>query len=609
MARKPLDPVTQYATDVMAGTVIAAHLVRLACARHLRDLETGAERGLAWDPAEAQLAIDFFPDVLCLPENTEGDDDGEDPSTGDSKPFVLSPFQQFIVGSLFGWFANRTTKSGKTRLVQRFRVAYVETAKGSGKTPLGAGILIQRTVRGDRGAQNFCAAVGKDQAKIAFADCDAMVKASPHLAAVFDQKVNNLAILEKGSFIRPISSEKRGLDGKRVYTVLIDEEHEHPSNVVYLKMRAGTKGRKNALVLVITNSGFDRESVCWHHHDYSRQVLEGTIENDSWFAFVCHLDPCEKCRAAGQVQPSDECPDCDDWKVEGPHWLKANPNLGVSLPWQYLREQVREAVDIPSQRNMVRRLNFCQWTQQATIWITPEAWSACQGTISSASLVGRECYLGIDLSEKIDLASVEAIFPRPLERDAPRADGMPPIACAIDMLSFFWMPERTIHKRAMEDKIPYPDWQKSGHLFATPGALIDHDAIVDFIINELAKKYQIKGIGIDQAGATAVVTRLQRHFGDELAIEIPQGFRMLSDPSKTFEALVVSQNLQHDGNPVMTMCVTNMGKEENSWQEIRPVKLSQRKRIDGGVAAIDGIKVMQVKYEPAAPFAEAEWIA
>lgn len=581
------DPVTAYAEAVRDGKIVAAGLVRLACLRHLRDLEQATANGLEWRPAAAQNVIDFFAEVLCLPDETE--DGGSD-----GKPFVLSLFQQFIAGSLFGWF----TAEG----FRRFRVAYIETAKGSGKTPFVAGLMLYLLVAdGERGAQVYCAAVTKDQAKLAFTDAENMVKVSPYLAAAVDQKVNNLAVLETGSFMRAISAEKRGLDGKRVHGCAIDELHEHPSNIVTVKMRAGTKNRKNALIVEITNSGFNRETVCWEHHDMSRQILQGLIVNDSWFAFVCHLDACPKCQASGKYQPSDDCPHCDDWKTEGPHWLKANPNLGISLSWQYLREQVREALELPSQRNMVRRLNFCQWTQQMTVWIPPEEWAARKGTISSASLAGRDCFLGIDLSDKIDLSSVVAIFPRDLERPVPSGDAeqTPRIDHAIDVLAFFWMPEKTLHRRAQEDKIPYPDWMTAGYVTATTGFMVDHDAIVDFIIGNLSKKYRIRGIGIDASGATAVITRLRREFGAasspterEFVEEIRQGFRGQSDGSKAMEALIVSGNLAHDGHPLMAWCMSNMAKEENNWREIRPLKINERKRIDGGVALIDAIAKM-----------------
>jgi phage terminase large subunit-like protein len=212
-----------------------------------------------------------------------------------------------------------------------------------------------------------------------------------------------------------------------------------------------------------------------------------------------------------------------------------------------------------------------------------------------ASLQGRECYIGGDLSEKIDLTSLVFIFPRPVVAGAVAAAGAgQALTVAIDVVSYFWMPAATLLQRAKEDNIQYSTWRDEAFITATPGVRIDHDAMVDFAIEEARSRgWRIRGIGIDQAGAAAVMNRFERHFGEELVAEVPQGFRMLSSPSKTLEALILSRNLQHDGNPVMSMCIGNMGKEENHWREIRPVKLHQRKRIDGGVALIDAICTME----------------
>jgi phage terminase large subunit-like protein len=614
-----LDPVTDYATKVIAGTILAGRLVKLACARHLDDVARQDEKGLLWRPDEAQEAIDFFAQCLTLPEETDSDEDEEDagdvmPEAG--TPFILSPFQAFIVGSLFGFFAIKVSKkTGARRVRQRFRIAFFQGGKGCGKTPLGAGILIYMLVRrGVRGAQLFCAGAMKDQALIPFADCLKMVHASKELTELITETGNNLAVKATGSFIRPISSDSRSQSGKRVQGAVIEELHEHPNGVLVRKMVAGIKGRPNALIFLPTNTGFDRESVCYQYYDYSCQILEGTLVNETWFAFVCSLDPCEKCRAEGKRQPSDDCPDCDDWKTEGPHWLKANPNLGVSIPWEYLRDQVRTGIDMSGDRNDVRRLNFCQWTDQRTVFITAEAWAACTTTLTRAaflaSLEGRECFLGIDLSDKIDLSSVVATFPRAIARPAleeaasgdshdvhaPDAGDVavdadrPTLDCAVDVLPYFWMPRLTLARRAQEDKIPYPDWEKAEWITTWPGAIIDHDAIFLFIVDVLAKRYRIRGIGIDNAGASGLVNKLKRQFGDEFVQEIPQSFMRLSEPTKLLEALVVSGNLTHDGNPCEAWCLANMGIEENAWREIRPIKLTQRKRIDGGVALIDGLE-------------------
>ena len=94
---------------------------------------------------------------------------------------------------------------------------------------------------------------------------------------------------------------------------VLDELHEHPNAIVADKMRAGTKGRQNAMIVEITNSGFNRHTVCWDHHEYSQRVVDGVIEDDAWFAYVCGLD--EK----------------DDPFIDEACWIKANPNLGQLL--------------------------------------------------------------------------------------------------------------------------------------------------------------------------------------------------------------------------------------------------------------------------------------
>jgi phage terminase large subunit-like protein len=179
---------------------------------------------------------------------------------------VLQPFQQFIVGSLFGWW----TVQG----FRRFREAYIETAKGSGKTPSAPGSCsICWWPMASAAPRCFSPRSPVSRRGIAWRDVLAMVDASPELRAAarrLDGRANELNVVEDGSFLKPVSSEKRGLDGKRVHGALVDELHEHATPVVVNKMRAGTKGQRNALIVKTTNSGFDRTSVCWHHHEHSR---------------------------------------------------------------------------------------------------------------------------------------------------------------------------------------------------------------------------------------------------------------------------------------------------------------------------------------------------
>jgi phage terminase large subunit-like protein len=561
VSTKALDPVTSYARrvggDRTAGElIVAGPLVRLACARHLRDLEDGASRGLTFDAARATKAIAFFHDYLTYPDHPRFA----------GKPFILSPWQEFIVGSLAGWRGPEG---------QRFGTAYLEVGKANGKTPLSAGYLLFHLLAARSPVQVFSAANSQKQAHVLFRDVERMVAASPHLRRRLQATVGNLALPATGSFFRVVSSEHRTLDGLRVYGCGIDEVHEQVDEQVIDKITAGTKGIPDALVLLTTNAGYDRHSVCWRLHEYSRQVCEGTLEDDSWFGYVCALD------------------EGDDPLTDPTCWPRANPNFDVSVPRAYLERQVREAAGMPSKQNLVKRLNFCIWTDTATAWIPRDAWTAClDDALSLDALRGRECFLGVDLSSKLDPSAVAVIFPRTI--DGAEGDTL---NLAVDAVVKFWMPQNTLTRREHEDRVPFSTWAEQGLLEATAGDLVDHDAILDFILQEVQSRFHIRGIGVDMAGATMLITRLQRELGD-LVVEIPQGFRHLSEPSKQLEALVLAGRLRVAPNAMLDWNIANLAVERNKWDEIRPAKLSPRMRIDGAVALIDALAVLALKYQP-----------
>jgi phage terminase large subunit-like protein len=549
------DQVTAYATDVTAGRIVAGRLVRLACARHLHDMAHAARKGLVWRADEAQRGIEFFAEILCLPEETAA----EDVVAVDGSPFLLRPWQAFIVGSLLGWY----TVAG----YRRFRDAFIETAKGSGKTPLGAGLMLYLLVAdGERGAQVYFAAVGKDQAKLAFADAEKMVVASPYLRAVVDQKVNNLAVLDTGSYLRPISSEKRGLDGKRVHGCLIDEEHEHPTPVVVSKMRRGTKGRRNALVMRTTNSGYDRTSVCWHDHDYSRQVLEGTIADESWFAYVCGLDACGPCVDKGRQFPDLECADCDAWKVEGPHWLKANPNLGVSVSWQYLRDLVHQATGRADAVSDLLRFNFCVWTASHTPAWNMGKWQECgRLRVSEAELVGAPCWGGLDLGQTDDFAAWVRLWQLSEGRLALKVR--------------FWIPQSALEKYPHR---PYADWIRAGLLEVTEGDTSDLDLIEAAVLAD-ARSSGVRVIGYDKRFASQLALHLQ---GAGLnVVDTPQGYA-LNESIRSVSKLIADGQLAHGDHAVLTWMMDNTVLRHGRNQEVRLDKDAAKDKIDGPSALV-----------------------
>lgn len=555
------DPCTAYARDVVAGKVVAGRLVRLACERHLRDLETGAARGLKWDREVPSKALRFF-GALRL---------------ADGRPFQLEPFQAFLTGCLFGWKNDDGSR--------RFRVGYIEIGKGNGKTPWAAAVGLYGLVA-DRepAAEVYAAATTADQAMILYRDARRMAEDSPALARHLDLS-NKTSMAYGHSFFRPLSGEHRTKSGPRPHMALVDEVHEHPDAQVWDKMRAGTKGRRQALVIGITNSGWDRSSVCWHLHDYSAAVLEGRVENDSWFAYVCGLDPCADHQAEGKQQPVEGCAACDDWREEK-NWPKANPGLGSILPAKYLREQVEEAKGIPTKEGIVRRLNFCYWTEGETLWLPVDLWAKGAGTVDAEGLRGKECWGGLDIASKIDVAAFALTFP-----DEP----------AVGHYTFlwrFWIPRAGAQARAVADGVPWLVWERQGWVKLTEGNSIDPDTIEQDVM-DLFGKYAIQQLAYDPWNATQMALHL-KEFGIEV-VEFPQNLKNFNEPSKTFESGLKDGKVHHDNNPVATWMAGNVAVITDRSGNIRPVKPDHNspKKVDGIIAAV--MALGQSLTRPASP--------
>lgn len=556
--------VTRYAEQVVAGEIVAGRLVRLACERHLRDLVDGSARGLHFDEKAADRVAKFF-SMLTL-------------ETG--KQFVLEPFQVFCVGSLFGW----KTADGS----RRFRTAYLEMGKGSGKTPQAAAVGLYALIAdGEPAPEVYSAATTREQAGICFRDAKIMAEGSPALTKILEIGQFNLAYVPANGFFRPVSSEHRGLDGKRPHVALIDELHEHPNATVVDKIRAGTKGRRQALIFEITNSGYDRASVCYQHHDYSVRVLEGQIENDSWFAYVCSLDPCEKHRLEGQSVPIEGCPDCDDWTDEK-IWLKANPALGVTIQPKYLREQVEEAKGMPHKANIVKRLNFCIWTQSQTKCIPVDRWSALSRKIDLTELAGQEVIASLDIGATRDFSALVLLFakgepeiiefvPNPNEPD----EKIQIARRSYLWVPTFWIPENPVHRdsRTME---MIDAWVRQGYIRRTPGSSVDYDQVLQDIVDILSPFLLIefpfdRGFQGGQMG-----TNLQKVYGDKI-VEFPQGIVSMNPPFRELLELIQQGRIENDGNPVMTWMIGNTVAETRGGL-IKPSKENSTEKIDGVTA-------------------------
>jgi len=535
-------PVTRYAQDVLKGRILAGSYIHKASQRHLDDLRRG---DLVFDIVAATRGISFFETFLRHP---------------DGSAFVPLPWEIFTVGQLFGW------KTGTTR---RFKYLYLSTAKGAGKSPLVSGIALAAWFLDDEpSAELYCAATTKEQSMVQYRDCARMAK-SAALAKELEILDFNITRPSTGSFLRPISSEGKALDGKRVSVALIDELQEHGSPDVLDKMMAGVKNRPQPIICITANAGYGSETVADHLHTFARRILDEGSRQDAWLPLIFSLDPCERCRAAGHWQPNEECPDCDQWTDETV-WEKPNPSLDTVLPREYLRQAVLEARDRPSKQSIVMRLNFSLWTSASVRWLPADQWTAC-GTdpIDVATLTGAPCILGVDLGESGDMTSVVALF-----GDEDNGYIVQP---------FYFAAEDGLDARAAHDRAPYRQWARDGLLTLVPGDAVTFEHVRD-MIKSYGASHDIREVCVDRWRAK----QLERWLLEDgfNVVEVAPTLANIAPAAATMERLVKTRKIRHGNHPILSWNAANTVAVVDTNGNVRPSKARSGGRIDGIAALV-----------------------
>jgi phage terminase large subunit-like protein len=533
------DPVSAYAWDVVTGKIVAGRLVRLAGERHFHDLANGHKRGLMWSPQWAAYGIDFFKDYLVHGKGEWA-----------RQPVILEPWQKFTVGSVFGWLR----RDG----YRRFRTVYEEVARKNGKSTKLAGIGIYGLVADqEMGAEVYAAATRKDQARIIFDAAKMMVRSAPELSDQVGIFKLNMSVDNTGSKFEPLSSDDRTLDGLNPHIVLIDELHKHRSRAVLDVLDTALGSRRQPILWIITTAGDDNpESVYSTENDYAIKVLEGTVKDDNYFAYIATLDKDDR---------------WDDPKV----WIKANPNLNVSVKMMDLRRQAAKAKNSPPDQMAFKRLRLNVRTSDVTRAIDMDVWNRnTNGLFDPAMLYGRPFFGGLDLSSKTDLSAWVKLFPPQGEERVwwivPR----------------FWMPGDTVSVKSDRDRVQYQRWIDIGLIESTEGNVIDHDELQAAIMED-CRLYRPYAIAFDPFNATQLTTRL---YHEGLPVnEFIQGYRSYNAATKELEALLLADKLEHGGNEVLAWMASNMKVRTDHNENRMPSKKHSTGRIDGMSALIMAI--------------------
>lgn len=542
---------TQYALDVVEGRIIAGKYVKLACQRHLDDLEKSklAPYVYRFDEEKANELLEFS-ETLIIGEGEE------------KSQFVLEPFQAFIFGSLHGWIHKSTG-------YRRFRNSYVQVARQQGKSIMN-GILgtFYGNFDGYNHGQIYCAATKMDQAKIVLNEMIKFIRSDDDLEELFKIKEyeSTIECLITNSTIKALGRDTKSIDGFRPLLGIVDEYHAHKDNQMYKQLEGGTGNLDESLISVITTAGFDLNGPCYELYEYCCNLLDGVFENETQFVYIAQLDK-----------------DDDIWNSK--NWVKANPLTCKT------QEGINRMIDIAAKAKqmggeelrdfMTKRLNI--WVQFSDDqYMNMEHWKACASDKTLEDFRGKSCIAGLDLSSGGDLTSLALVFP--YENEHRR----------YFIHSHSFIPKRRVQEHIKTDMAPYDMWINEGLLTVTEtlgGIKTDYKYIISYL-KEIMEEYEIdiKLICYDPHNSSAFLSDLEDLGIDSL--EITQSARNLNDPTTDLRLEVEAGNVEYNkDNKLLTWSVANAKVVSNSYGEIKIDKNLQHKRIDPIDAVIDAWKV------------------
>jgi phage terminase large subunit-like protein len=541
------DVATAYAQDVVAGKIVSCKWHRLACERHLKDLER-SRTGLmpyVWNPELVDKDEKKYQPAerICkfaqLMPHIKGD------WAARGQRIKLERWQVFILSSIFGWVHSVTGK-------RRFRVADVIVPRKNAKSTLAAVIgLYMLAADGEFGAEVYSGATSQDQAMEVFRPALLMAKATQKFCQRYGVTPNasNLSVTENNSKFEPVIG-KPG-DGASPSCAIVDEYHEHKTPELFDTMKTGMMARSQPLLLMITTAGADISGPCYMHQVELQKILEGALENDNRFGIIFTID------------------DGDDWSTEQA-LRKANPNFGVSIDRDVILGDLKEAIADPRKQNVFKTKHLDVWVAAASPWLNLHNLQKCGNSLLNPE-DGRwdGAVIGADLASKQDIASLVAL--------CWRGEG--------DERDYYAFSRNYVPEAALEkpENAHYQAWVTAGHLIATPGSMIALEQIQEDAL-ELARITGAQEFAKDPWGGHQMGANLEEE--GLTVVDIPQQVRYLSDPMKEIAAVVDAGRFYHDDNPCYVWQLSNVEVKEDRNENVFPRKARASNKIDAALATI-----------------------
>jgi len=481
--------------------------------------------------------------------------------------FDLRTWQDIIISLFFGTMIQASTPT--TRGVRQYQTCYVEIPRKNGKTELAAGVALKLLCAdGEQGAEIYSCAGDIDQARRCFNAAVSMINQDEDLSSRCKvvQSQKTIIYPPTDSIYRAVSSDAYTKHGLNAHGIIFDELHVQPNRELWDVMTTSIGSREQPATFAITTAGVDRKSICWEIHDYARQVANGIIDDPTFLPFIYSAYETEE----------EQASEPDAWMDES-RWFAANPALGDFRSLEEMRTLFKRCQHTPALIPTFQRLYLNMWVSAYSRAIDINRWNACSGPLPD--LRGRVAYGALDLSSTEDLTAFILLIP---------------YDDRFVVIPRFFCPEENILVRSRRDRVPYDQWARDGYLIATPGNVIDYDAILRHVTNA-RDDYDLRGIAFDRWGATRIVQELEKRNIE--VINHGQGYASMNAPTKELLTLVSSGGLLHDGNPVLTWQADNLVTIADDAGNLKPSKSKSSEKIDGIVGLIMAITMLSSEPE------------
>jgi phage terminase large subunit-like protein len=546
------DAATDYARWVIDNPLLSCKWVRLAAARHMRDLKNPK---FFWDVAESNKRIEMASTLYHYQGAAKG------------TRFIVEPWEAFLIGCTFGW-----KMAGHRR--RRFKYVFCKVPKKNGKTFIGAAVSVMMLIAGgnlekdgrfsaEGGAEIYFVATKEDQAKKGWGDMTKIVKRSPGYSSRLTVRVKEVRHNATDSVCKPLGSDSDTLDGLNPFCVIKDELHAWKDRRLWDIMEDGFGARSQPLDFIITTEGTTRGSISDEITDHAEKILEGgdSYAQDNFFAIIYTIDE-------------------GDDPFEERTWFKANPCLGVTgaKSLEYMREQADMARKMPGKLAafMTKQLNVRMDADNA--WLSMDQWDACNAPVDLDTIRGVACFGGLDLARVSDWTSACLCFPA--------ADG------TVDLIWKYWIPQETFDKLAYEGRVPVRAWKSAGLLTIAGDTVTDFEIVENDLI-EWSRLYQIEEFGYDPYFATDLANRLAAE-GIKM-VEIKQNFTNYTPPCTELERILAGARARHGGHAIARWNAGNVILREGPSGNRMPDKGKSKAKIDGISAALMALRPIALR--------------